>query len=219
MDSPPSMVRRFDPVMKQFAPIQFQVQIHGGWREGTMLTDSIASKQENKTGMRYHITTKAKGGYRMKKQYIIQTKEMKQEKDWAILLKLTGELKKTEILYKIDGKTMLFAHGFEFPLEKICFTFLRSEEESVKRFFGTKTATRQSTPSFRYFDVNYDGMKVRCMFYGSEKDPDCEEYLYRNVDMVEVDGSTIPVQSLEFYYENAKPDDFLYEEVKDYLNK
>lgn len=40
-----------------------------------------------------------------------------------------------QIKFKVDGKTMIFAHGLEFNLEKICFTFKWNEEQRVKDFF------------------------------------------------------------------------------------
>lgn len=46
-----------------------------------------------------------------------------------------------------------------------------------------------------------------------------EQAFYENTDLVEIDDEKVFVQSLEFYYENAKPDDKYYPMVENYLKK
>ena len=128
---------------------------------------------------------------------------------------LSRELGEAGIAHKVDGKTMIFAHGLEFALEKICLMFRWRDMRAVMRHFGfSGEAKETSYPGFRYFDVSYRGRKVRCMFY---EGPDGDEALYRDTDAVDVDGQALWVQSLEFYLENAEPRDALYERVERHL--
>lgn len=114
---------------------------------------------------------------------------------------------------------MIFAHGIEFKLEKFCITFLWDKVIDVKEFFGFEGDPILSHPGFMYFDVMFKGRKVRCMFYGECEGDDSEEFLLRNTDPVFVDGQIIIVQSLEFYYENAEPDNEYYTRVEDKLRQ
>jgi len=141
---------------------------------------------------------------------------MTRGEDWRILLALSRELEEAGIAHKVDGKTMIFAHGLEFDLEKICLTFRWRDEERVRGHFGYGgTAKETSYPGFRYFDVSYRGKKVRCMFF--EGGTGGDDSLYRDADVVDVDGQALRAQSLEFYLENAEPRDALYEMVERYL--
>ena len=63
----------------------------------------------------------------------------------------------------------------------------------------------------------FEDMKVRCMFYGDCPGDDTDELLFRNAEPVDVDGQIIPVQTLEFYYENAEPDNEYYQVVENWL--
>lgn len=223
---PPSFVRRTYPSLQQFKPIKIQLEIYGGWEASpnqfkpSVQTKQIASEQENSSTVSYNDLMKSKGGFIMKQEscnYHIDLKSMKQQEDWGILMRLVKELKDAGISFKVDGKTMIFAHGLEFPLEKICLTFKWNDEQKVREFFGEEGSSQESYPGFKYFDTMFGGMMVRCMCYGEFPGSDTEEVLYHNTDLVEVDGETVRVQSLEFYYENAKPDPVYYKMVEDWL--
>lgn len=223
---PPSLVRRIYPKIKEFSPIQINIVINGGWQVNltddklSTLTKENASQQERSLKYDYNDSTKLRGGYDMEYQnckYHIYTKDMKQKEDWQILLELIKKLKDSGMAFKVDGKTMIFAHGLEFKLDKICFTFKWGEEEKVLDFFGEKGEFSETYPGFKYYDAKYSGMKVRCMLYGDFPDADTDELLYENTDVVEIDGVLTRVQSLEFYYENAEPDNKYYKMVEDYL--
>lgn len=151
--------------------------------------------------------------------YKIDLTEMKQKEDWRILIKLVKKLKEAGITFKVDGKTMIFAHGLEFKLDKICLTFKWKEEHKARWFFKEEGSSEETSPGFKYFDTMFEGMRVRCMHYGNFPGSDADEVFFKNADLVEVDGEIIPVQSLEFYYENAKPDSVFYKMVEDWLKK
>lgn len=152
-------------------------------------------------------------------EYHINVKDMQQKEDWRILLALAKQLNQSKIKFKVDGKTMIFAHGLEFKLEKICLTFKWNEEQRVQDFFGYSEKARVSFKGFKYFDVMFEGMKVRCMFYGDCIEDDSDEFLYRNTEPVNVDGEIICVQTLEFYYQNAGPIDEYYKMVEQWLKR
>lgn len=101
----------------------------------------------------------------------------------------------------------------------ICFTFKWGEEQRVLDFFGETGEFSETYPGFKYYDTKYSGMKVRCLLYGQFPGSDRDEILYENTDIVEIDGVLTRVQSLEFYYENAEPDNKYYKMVEDYLAK
>lgn len=223
---PPSFVRRTYPEIKVFQPLQIRVEIHGGWENVliedrvTLLTKQNSSEQEQKLFYCYDETTKSKGVITMeneKYEYHISVKDMQQKEDWGILLLLVAKINKEGIKFKVDGKTMIFAHGLEFKLEKICLTFKWNEEQRIKDFFDYAGSATSSFKGFKYFDVLFEGMKVRCMFYGDCPGDDTDEFLFRNTDSVDVDGLIIYVQSLVFYYENAEPKDEYYQMVEQWL--
>lgn len=244
---PPSFVRRADPPLKQFLPIRIQVTIDGGWSNERMeirsetsedrqkmiapnsvktavenLPKSVAFEQEKNPVCNYNESIKSKGGFHMEQEtcrYHINLREKEQKEDWRILMLLCRKIKNADIPFKVDGKTMIFAHGLEFKLEKICLTFCWKDEQIVRAFFGEKGESNPPYPDFKFFDTMFEGMKIRCMFYGDYPDCNTEEGLYRNADLVKVDEEVIRVQSLEFYYENAKPDPVYYKMVADYLKK
>ncbi|MBE5962503.1 MAG: helix-turn-helix transcriptional regulator [Lachnospiraceae bacterium] len=244
---PPSFVRREDPPLKQFNPIKIQVKIDGGWSDDSNavllqasgkeqktitpdgarkqienLPKSIAFEQEKNPACDYNEIIKSKGGFHMEKEtcrYQINLREKEQKEDWRILMLLCRKLRNAGIPFKVDGKTMIFAHGLEFKLEKICLTFRWKDEQEVRAFFEEKGKSDPSYPGFMYFDTMFEGLKIRCMFYGEYPDCDIEEGLYRNTDLVKVDEEVIRVQSLEFYYENAKPDAVYYKMVEDFIKK
>ncbi len=222
---PPSLVRRIYPKIKVFSPLQIKIEIFGGWQESITadelpyLTKPNASEQERYLGYGYNDSIK-KGGYPMGHQnckYHINTKDMKQREDWRILLLLAKKLQETGIAFKVDGKTMIFAHGLEFKLDKICLTFKWNEEQKVLDFFDEVGEFSETYPGFKYYDTRFAGMKVRCLLYGEFPGSDTDEVLYQNTDLVEVDGVVIYVQSLEFYYENGEPDDIYYKMVEIYI--
>jgi hypothetical protein len=55
------------------------------------------------------------------------------------------------------------------------------------------------------------------MLYDKFPGSDTDEVLYQNTDIVEIDGCFVHVQSLEFYYENAEPDEKYYRMVEAYI--
>lgn len=197
---PPGIVRRVYPAVKIFHPFQIRVEIQGGWDN---MYDLI----------------KLKGGTEMEanaKTHTISTRDMKQKEDWRILLTLAAKLDAEGIAFKVDGKTMIFAHGLDFKLEKICLTFKWNEEQKILDFFGHKGMSDKSFhPGFKYFDAMFAGMKIRCMFYNDGSCDDTDDSLYRNTDLVRVDGQTLHVQTVEFYLENTEPKnkDVFYQKV------
>ena len=144
---------------------------------------------------------------------------MQYTKEWRLLYHIAKQLFKNQILFKLDGKTMIFAHGLEFPLDKICLTFKWKDEPIVKNFFALSTATRCTKDGFKYFDVLYEGMKIRCMFYGDCPGDDTDDFLYRNTNLVQIDDLLVPVQTLEFYYGNASKDTSHYQIVEEWLKE
>lgn len=224
---PPSLVRRIYPNMKVFNPMQIKVEILGGFETESIaafnlpyMTKHYASERERNLKYSYNDSTIIRGGYSMEQQnckFHIDTKDMNEKEDWRILLLLVKKLKESGIAYKVDGKTMIFAHGLEFKLDKICLTFKWNEEQKILDFFGEDGEFKETYPGFKYYDTKFSGMKVRCMLYGGFPGSDTDERLYQNTDLVEVDGVVIHVQSLEFYYENAKPDSVYYRMVEAYI--
>lgn len=223
---PPSLVRRIYPKIKVFSPLQIKIEIQGGWQEKLKednlpsLTKPNASKQERYLKYSYNDSTKLKGGYYMKHQnckFHINTNDMKQKEDWRILLQLVKNLNEAGMTFKVDGKTMIFAHGLEFKLDKICFTFKWKEGQKVLDFFGEAGEFSEAFPGFKYYDTKFSDMKVRCMLYEEYQYSDIDEVLYQNTDIVEVDGVLFHVQSLEFYYANSEPSDKYYKMVEDYI--
>ena len=114
---------------------------------------------------------------------------------------------------------MIFAHGLEFPLEKICLTFKWNEEQKILKHFGCNTEVKSTQEGFKYFDTLYEGMKIRCMFYGDCDGADKDEFLYRNAEQVIIDEISVYVQTLEFYYQNAEPGNAYYEIVEEALRE
>lgn len=223
---PPSLVRRIFPQIKVFDPIRINFEILGGCQEGTtsdefsLQTKPNVSEQEKGLKYGYNDSIKIRGGYSMEHQnckFHINTKDMKQKDDWSILLQLVRKLNEAGITFKVDGKTMIFAHGLEFKLEKICLTFKWKEEQKVLNFFEEAGEFTETYPGFKYYDARFSEMKVRCMLYGEFSEADTDEVLYQNTDIVEIDGCFVHVQSLEFYYENGNPGDKYYKMVEAYI--
>jgi AraC-like DNA-binding protein len=223
---PPSLVRRIYPKTKVFNSLKINFEILGGWQEEISadelpsLTKPNALEQEDNLKYGYNDSTKIRGGYFMEHMncnFHINTKDMKQKEDWSILLQLIKALKEAGITFKVDGNTMIFAHGLEFKLEKICLTFKWHEEKKVLDFFEEDGEFSETYPGFKYYDTKYSGMKVRCILYDKFPRSDTDEVLYENTDIVEIDGSFVHVQSLEFYYENGKPGDKYYTMVEAYI--
>ncbi|BCN29069.1 hypothetical protein bsdtb5_03640 [Anaeromicropila herbilytica] len=223
---PPSFVRRTYVDTKVFHPIKIKIEISGGWdnisedSRKSLLTKHNSPEQEKNFITCYDNPTKYKGGISMEKpryEYHINLKDMKQKEDWEILLSIAKKLEQEQIKFKVDGKTMIFAHGLEFKLEKICLTFKWKEEKNVKDFFHYDGNAVSSHQGFKYFDVIFEGMKVRCMFYGDCPGDDTDEFLYRNAEPVDVDGQIMNVQTLEFYYENSEPNNEYYKLVEEWL--
>lgn len=225
---PPSFVRRTYPEIKVFSPLQIRIEIHGGWKNIlndkrlSLLTKQNSSEQEQNLFYCYDETTKIKGGIPMENvryEYHISVNDMQQKEDWRILLLLAKKLNQTNIKFKVDGKTMIFAHGLEFKLEKICLTFKWNEEQRVQEFFEYDGKAKCSFKGFKYFDVIFEGMIVRCMFYGECPGDDTDDFLFQNTEPVDIDGLIIYVQTLEFYYENAEPKDEYYKMVEEWLKR
>ncbi|MBE5967731.1 MAG: helix-turn-helix transcriptional regulator [Lachnospiraceae bacterium] len=224
---PPSFIRRIYPKIKMFNPVQIKMEISGGWEEN-ILSDKQLSfptkpsypEQDKSLFYCYDDTTKYKGGVPMDKEryeHRISVNGMKQKENWRILLLLARKLDENGIKFKVDGKTMIFAHGLEFKLEKICLTFKWKEEQRILDFFGYDGKAKSSFESFKYFDTMFEGMKIRCMFYRDCQDDDSDDFLFRNAEPVMVDGQIIYVQTLEFYIENSEPDNKYYKMVNDWL--
>lgn len=222
---PPSFVRRTYPKIKIYHPVTIKFEMLGGWKdfanqEYLTPTKSNSFEQEKSSVNCYDKTTNYKGGFSMENQgcvYQVSLKEMEQKENWRVLLLLARNLEDKGVKFKVDGKTMIFAHGLEFELDKICLTFKWKEEELVKKFFHYEGNARKSFPGFKYFDVKYEGILIRCMFYGDCQGDDSDEFLYRNADLVDVDGQLIYVQSLEFYYENTEPNNEYYRLVEKWI--
>lgn len=223
---PPSFVRRIYPKIKVFNPLLIKIEIRGGWEETIndnklpLLTKQNSSEQEQNLFYCYDKTTKFKGGIPMENaryEYHINVKDMQQKEDWRVILLLVEKLNQNQIKFKVDGKTMIFAHGLEFKLEKICLTFKWNEEQRVKDFFDYVGKVKSSFNGFKYFDSMFEGMKVRCMFYGDCLDDESDDFLFRNAEPIDVDGKIIYVQTLEFYYENAEPNNEYYKMVEQWL--
>lgn len=233
---PPSFIRRGFPISKVFLPMQVKVIIRGGW-DAVKLTKSNCAGQESSSCFHYNsfirsqadadaqsglVAHENKGENQMRNQKImcqIDTSTMQFQKEWDILCSLAEDLLQKHIPFKVDGKTMIFAHGLEFPLEKMCLTFKWGDEKSVKEFFHYDMETRPAGDGFKYFDALYRKMKIRCMFYGGCPGADTDEFLYKNTDLVQMNELTVPVQSLEFYYENAEKNTAYYEMVSKWLQK
>lgn len=223
---PPSFVRRVYPDIKVFNPLFIKVEIHGGWEEPLcddrlpILTKQNSSEQEENLFDCYDKTNELIGGICMKNEkieYHICVKDMQQKEDWRVLLLLARKLNQGKIKFKVDGKTMIFAHGLEFKLDKICLTFKWDEEQIVKDFFVYDGNAKSGFKGFKYFDVMFEGMKVRCMFYQDCWADNSDEFLYRNAEPVDVDGQIIYVQTLEFFYENTEPNNEYYKMVEQWL--
>lgn len=225
---PPSFVRRTYLVTKVFNPLQIRLEMHGGWKnilndDGlSTLTKQNSTEQDQNLFYCYDDTTKFKGGIPMenvRKEYRISVKNMQEKEDWRVLLLLGNKLDQDQIKFKVDGKTMIFAHGIEFKLEKICLSFKWNEEQRVKDFFEYDGKAKSSFKGFKYFDVMFEGMKVRCMFYGDCSGDDTDEFLFRNTEPVDVDGQILNVQTLEFYYENSEPNNEYYKMVEQWIKQ
>ena len=219
---PPSFVRRGFPVSRIFLPLQVSVTVHGGWSRAK-LTKSDAAGQETRLLLGYNASIrKEKEGAQMEPQktnYQIHTDRMQFQKVWQILLSLSADLLRNRIPFKVDGKTMIFAHGLEFLPDKICLTFLPKDMETVRDYFHYEGEINRPEKGFWFLDTRYGEMKIRCMFYGCCSGADTEEFLYRNTDPVQIDHLLIRVQSLTFYYENAEKDSPYYQMVADRLNR
>ena len=219
---PPSFVRRSFPITKAFKPLQITVSFHGGWDETITLTKAEGSEQDRSILFCYDDATNNKGGKTMvnrETKYQIDVSAMQYQNEWNILYSLAQDLLHSHIPFKVDGKTMIFAHGLEIPIDKICLTFKGNDEEVVRYFFHCDTVAKNTKSGFKYFDVMFRGMKIRCMFYGDCPGADTDEFLYRNTDLVKINDISIAVQSLQFYYENAETDTEYYKMVEDWLKK
>lgn len=213
---PPSFIRRGFPIAKVFLPMQVKVIIQGGW-DAVKLTKSNCAGQESSSLFYYNSFISQRRN--QNNMYQIDTGTMQFQKEWDILCSLAENLLQNHISFKVDGKTMIFAHGLEFPLEKICLTFKWGDEAEVTSFFRYDGEVIHTGDSFKYFDVRYEEMKIRCMFYGGCSGADTDEFLYKNTDIVQINHLTVPVQSLEFYYENAEKNTAYYDMVAKWLQK
>lgn len=218
---PPSYIRRGFPISKVFLPLRVEVAIQGGW-DTAKLTKPDHAGQDFQTPFYYNALISDKGGNQMKGLKVncqIDTSTMQFQKEWAALYALAEDLCQKHIPFKVDGKTMIFAHGLEFPLDKICLTFKWKDEEIARSFFQCDMETRHMEKGFKYFDAAYKGIKIRCMFYGECTGADTDEFLYKNTDLVQINDCLVPVQSLAFYYENAEKDSVYYKMVEEKLRK
>lgn len=227
---PPSVVRRVYPRLRQYDPLRVKVEVEGGWAAAAYPTNRKPAEQDNRNVSGYHGPDEQERRMPVETRnetYRIRIQDMTYQEDWKILRSLAQRLDAAGIPFKVDGKTMIFAHGLEFKLEKICLTFLWNEEQQVLDFFGSRGPAKEwypdkspeKSPAFKYFDVQDQDMKIRCMFYGRCDGDDTEKFLYRNTDRVEVDGHAMRVQSLEFYYQNGDRGDAFYAMVEEYLKR
>lgn len=224
---PPSFVRRGFPIIKAFLPLQVEIAVRGGWNTAD-LTKYDHAGQDRLLSFSYNTFIKDKtfifdkGEKKMENQKIefhIDTNNMQFRREWHTLCSVAESLLQKHIPFKIDGKTMIFAHGLEFPSDRICLTFQWKDEDMVKSFFHYNREVKYAEKGFKYFDVSYGEMTIRCMFYGDCPDADTEEFLYKNTDLVQIDHLIVPVQSLRFYYENAEKDSVYYKMVEEWLEK
>lgn len=226
---PPSVIRRIRPSLTEFQPIQISMRLLGGWEQEENLPKVYSVEQEIKDVNWDDDSIKYQGGINMMEtekitdlvsevRYHINTENMKEKEDWKTLLALANELDKKQIKFKVDGKTMIFAHGLEFPLEKICLTFRWSEDEKIMNFFDYEGKGIQScTKLKKYFDTKFRGMKVRCMFYDDIPEDGTYNPLFLNAEPVDIDGHIVMVQTLEFYYANAEKGTEYYKMVGDWI--
>ena len=218
---PPSFVRRGFAISKFFLPLQIAVTIQGGWST-VELTKLNCAGQDQASLFGYNTLIGGKGGKPMDKQefkYQIDTSIMQYKKEWDILCSLAEKLFQSHIPFKIDGKTMIFAHGLEFPMDKICLTFKWKDEEAVKIFFNHDMPAEHAEDGFKFLDTMYRDIKVRCMFYGDCPGEESDAFLYKNTDLVQINDLVVPVQSLEFYYQNAEKNSAYYKMVEEWLGK
>lgn len=218
---PPSFVRRGFSISRVFLPIEIAVSIQGGWNT-VKLTKSYCAGQDQTNLMNYNTYNAEQGGIHRDNQeptYQIDTTIMRYKQEWKTLCSLAKNLLQNHIPFKVDGKTMLFAHGLEIPLDKICLTFKWKDEETVRKFFHSDITTTHTEDGFKFFDVVCREIKIRCMFYGNCPGDDTDEFLYKNTDLVQIDYLLVPVQSLEFYYENAEKNTDYYKMVEEWLRR
>jgi AraC-like DNA-binding protein len=204
---PPSFVRRIYPETRRYCAIKINVEIQGGWR-----TEADSPGQEKRPANGYTDLTKQKGEIGMKsavKTHTITTEDMGHKEEWGVLLALAERLDAEGIPFKVDGKTMLFAHGLDFQPDKLCLTFRWDDERRVLEFLRhTGAANKSEQPGFWYFDAVFDGMTIRCMSYESAQPAGgTDEILYRDTDLVNADGQLLHVQTVDFYLANADSKD------------
>ena len=212
---PPSHVRRTNPTLRVYVPLRIQVTRSGGWdiepvaeADSQYPTNGYAIGQDSTQDNHYTDSTQFKGGVGMVSDSIttrLSVADSMYQEEWKTLLAVASALQEANVAFKVDGKTMIFAHGMDFKLDKIGLTFKWQEEQRVMDFFVFRgNADTSYLPGFKYFDAVYRGAKIRCMFYGNCPGDDTDEFLYRNTDVVEVDGLLLHVQTVAFYLENAE---------------
>lgn len=218
---PPSFIRRGFPVTKYFNPIQINISIQGGWNI-TNLTKTNFLRQDMSHSFDYNIyigTPNKTCPDSQLIQYQIKSADMKHATEWKVIYSLADVLTKHHIPFKIDGRSMIFAHGLEIPIDKLCLTFKWNDELKIKNFFHHYSALKQPEKGFKFFDTVHANTKIRCMFYEPPLNGNDNTFLYQNTDLVQIDNLIVPVQSLQFYYENAEKTSKYYKIVEDYLKK
>jgi len=129
---PPSFTRRIYLELKMYHTLHIKLEIKGCWDSTTILstafnrTEVKSLRQEDSPSSNYNEPIKSQGGLDMEtsiRTHYIFTKDMEEKEDWRVLLTLARKLDTERIPFKFDGKTMIFAHGLEFKLEKKCFMF------------------------------------------------------------------------------------------------
>lgn len=149
---PPSFVRRGFSISKFFLPMEIEVTIQGGW-DIMELTKSNCEGQDQTIPMDYNTLIVDKGGNHMGNQthkYLIDTSIMQYKQEWKILCSLTKRLLQNHIPLKVVGKTMIFAHGLEIPLDKLCLTFKWKDEEAVRKFFHSAIVAKHTEDGFKF---------------------------------------------------------------------
>lgn len=127
-----------------FNPLKTNVEIKEGWENispdfPSILTKQNSSEQENSPSSCYDDAISNKGGISLENknhEYRISLKNMRYKDDWHAFLSLAGKLDEAGVRFKFDGKTMIFAHGLKFKLEKICAAFKWNDEQIVKEFLS-----------------------------------------------------------------------------------
>lgn len=208
---PPGLVRRTFPKLRAYEPLRIEVRIRGGWERET---NQCPPGQDTQPGAGYNGAIQIKGGNTMTtggRKIHLGIGDVNDREYAEILCSLAQALDTAGIAFKADGKASLFAHGLAITPDKIGLTFLWQEEQRILDWFDHAGQAQVWLPGFKYFDAAFDGMTVRCMFYGGCPGDDTREFLYRNTDEICLEGQWLRAQSVDFYVQNAQPGEACYD--------